>query len=152
MITTSEYFIKQIYYWLHRNYSPIAPNCYLFEWESDLIAISNSQLVTEFEIKISKSDFKADFRKTNKHKSLETNFKSKVKPGKCSNYFYYVTTPGLLNQVDIPDYAGLIEIDKKINIVKKAPILHKETVDKIKVNSLYEKVYYKYWQKVINGS
>ena len=46
-------------------------NTYIFRWESDFFAISKSGLVHEIEVKISRSDFKADFKKVKKHQELE---------------------------------------------------------------------------------
>ncbi len=48
-----------------------APNVYLYSWESDLIQITKSMFVHEFEIKISKQDFLNDFKKESKHQLLE---------------------------------------------------------------------------------
>ena len=46
-------------------------NSYIYNWESDYFGIAKgSGYSYEVEIKMSRSDFKADFKKTNKHKSL----------------------------------------------------------------------------------
>lgn len=46
-------------------------NSYIFGWESDYFGVTKSGYTYEVEIKISKSDFKADFSKTEKHRCLE---------------------------------------------------------------------------------
>jgi len=47
-------------------------NVYLFRWESDFLSVTKEGLVYEFEIKLSKSDFKADFKKKDKHRILNS--------------------------------------------------------------------------------
>lgn len=46
-------------------------NSYIFGWESDYFGVTKSGYTYEIEIKISKSDFKADFSKTEKHRCLK---------------------------------------------------------------------------------
>lgn len=46
-------------------------NLYIFFWESDKLLETKSGYLYEFEIKISRSDFKADFKKKEKHLILE---------------------------------------------------------------------------------
>ena len=63
-------------------------NTYIFNWESDYFGISKSNLIYEIEIKLSRSDFFADFKKKRKHEVLE-----KSKQGKnyitLRDYLYY---------------------------------------------------------------
>lgn len=47
-------------------------NSYIYKWECDYFSISNSGYAYEVEVKLTKSDFKADFRKTDKHKKLDS--------------------------------------------------------------------------------
>jgi hypothetical protein len=140
---------------------------YIFDWESDKLIETRSGLIYEFEIKVSKADFKNDFKhKKDKHiilegeerygdkylpkyyEYLEANRKSGhwaernfrkyadnsprylVGGHKRPNYFYYCTPPGLVNVEEVPDYAGLVYIDKAgmITIKKKAPKLHGEKI------------------------
>ena len=49
----------------------ILENLYVFDWESDKFIETRSGLIYEFEIKVTKSDFKADFKKKDKHAILE---------------------------------------------------------------------------------
>lgn len=46
-------------------------NSYVFDWESDFFCISNAGYVYECEIKTSRSDFLADFKKEKKHQLLK---------------------------------------------------------------------------------
>jgi hypothetical protein len=54
----------------------IRSNSYVFDWESDFFSKTASGYFQEIEIKISLSDFKADFKnKTHKHDALSRKFK-----------------------------------------------------------------------------
>lgn len=116
----------------------VVENLFVFEWESDKLIITRSGYAYEFEVKISKSDFKADFKKEDKHTILEG--KKEFLPSydkvldmwkglqadnyrtsrfKKPNYFYYAVPEGLIDVNDVPEYAGLIYVlpegEKKSN-------------------------------------
>lgn len=99
--------------------------------ECDVLRITTSNIVYEYEIKNSRSDFKADFKKTYKHDRLsgrvdvdKKNIRYSGHPAR-PNHFYYVCLEGLIKESEIPSYAGLIYIvDDNIRVVKKAPKLH----------------------------
>jgi len=107
----------------------VIPNIKFFhQWESDILAVSRSWYATEYEIKCSRSDFKADFKKQGKHHCLEKG----TGTFKYLARFYYVTPKGLLDPSEVPEYAGLIEVEHsayfkyskfqcKVREVKKAP-------------------------------
>lgn len=126
-------------------------NLNIYNWESDTIKFTKSGYVYEFEIKISKADFKNDFKnKKKKHSLLEDkNNENKDRP----NYFYYVVPDGLINIEDIPEYAGLLYVHfitignnvpySQFIEVKKAPQLHKNKFD-FKESNLMDKFYYNY--------
>ncbi|MEE9408203.1 MAG: hypothetical protein V3V28_09025 [Polaribacter sp.] len=50
-------------------------NSFIYSWESDFFSITKTGFAHEIEIKISRSDFLADFKKINKHESLNQIFK-----------------------------------------------------------------------------
>jgi hypothetical protein len=56
------------------NYDYKLFNAYMYNWECDFFAVSTSNYAVEVEVKISRSDFLADFKKTDKH-HLFTNHK-----------------------------------------------------------------------------
>lgn len=107
--------------------------------ECDVISISKSNYIYEHEVKISRSDFKADFKKE-KHKLMTERKSIKERLIKennqmvrdiwylTSNYFYFVVPDGLISIEEIPEYAGLIYVSENLefNIIKKAPLIHKE--------------------------
>lgn len=96
------------------------------EFEADFISIHpENNFCVEFEIKRSKSDFLADFKKKNKHDLL--------KKGKwTSNQFYFVCERGVLNLKQIPYHLGLITIEKVpyYQEFKKGVIIKKKKVYK----------------------
>lgn len=121
-------------------------NLYVFGWESDCLLLTKSGYWYEFEIKISRSDFKNDFKnKGDKHRILGT-----ISDTKKPNYFYYVVPEGLIQVDEIPSYAGLIYINeyRHRTIVKQAPVLHKVKNNPKDLN-LTDKFYYN-MQSAIN--
>lgn len=130
------------------NGSIFMPNFHFMWHEADLIYLTKNDYSTEYEIKISKSDFKADSKKTcgNLQKGHY------LQQGKGANYFYYVTPKGLIDIADIPEYAGFIEIDldsawNQINVIKNAPRLRKDKTGWIRTKIL-EKAYHRYLDKI----
>lgn len=114
-------------------------NLYVFGWESDCLLLTRSGYWYEFEVKISRSDFKNDFKnKREKHSIL-----SSVSDTKKPNYFYYIVPEGLVEPNEVPEYAGLLYIKRGrgINNVKAAPVLHKTKNDPNSLN-LTDKFYY----------
>ena len=96
--------------------------------ECDVISVSKSDYIYEYEIKISKSDFKRDFIKE-KHTYMlneKSTFKRKGEIFyRTTNYFYFVTPSDLVSIDDVPDYAGLIYFNgDSFEIVKKPKLLH----------------------------
>lgn len=123
------------------NYDYKLHNVFIYQWESDFFAISSSGYTVEVEVKISKSDFKHDFKKSQKHKILRNGIKGLVTvPGVETNYindngkfyrseyrsssitvvkpfvpnkFYYCCPEELIYKQDVPDYAGLLYVVAK---------------------------------------
>lgn len=98
----------------------LIPNYFVGKFEMDVFKLTNNGYVSEFEIKVSLTDFEADFRKKDKHQLLA----SKVYP---ANRFYFVSPSGLLSLNNIPKYAGWLEFeDNRLYTKKNAPLLNKE--------------------------
>lgn len=116
-------------------------NTFIYNWESDFFCVSASGYAIEVEIKISKSDFKADFKKEMKHLNLVGDNPSALKPNK----FYYACPDGLISLVEIPAYAGLIYWNgSSCRKVKEAPFIHKAKQD------LKSRLLSKYYNKSIS--
>ena len=118
-------------------------NLYVFDWESDYLAITQSGLFYEVEIKISRADFKNDFKnKGNKHLILEHNPKAPYTHLGMPNYFYYAVPAGLIKAEEVPDYAGLIYVRPwGVYVEKEAKKLHADKLDLNKLK-IYDKFYY----------
>jgi len=100
-----------IHWWRIRDraVAVMAPNIYLQDWfEADVCSIRRSLLIDEFEIKVSRADFKNDAKKTGadgrtKYDRILTNDHPLAS-------FSYIAPKGLLALDDLPDFAGLIEV------------------------------------------
>ena len=125
-------------------------NLNVYDWESDVLKITKSGYAYEFEIKISRGDFKNDFKhKKKKHLLLE----NKENSSKMPNYFYYVVPEGLVTEDEVPEYAGLIYVHATIignsrvyyqfQEIKGAPKLHSNKIDENNLK-LIDKFYYNY--------
>lgn len=109
--------------------------------ECDCISVSKSNFVYEYEIKISRSDFKRDFIKEKHNYILNEKFTFKRKGEllwRSANYFNYVTPENLISIDEVPEYAGLIYITEDFNfkIIKKPRLLHKTKADDNFIRSL----------------
>jgi hypothetical protein len=99
--------------------------------ECDVISMSKSDYIYEYEIKISRSDFKADFKKQKHSMILEKQFINESYSDNLNcytpNYFYFVVTENLVSVDEVPYYAGLIYVKENgvLDTIKKAPLLHK---------------------------
>lgn len=143
-------------------------NVFIWDWESDYFCITASGYTIEVEVKISKSDFKADAKKAQKHFILKNAMKEMVTmPGqtfgnisqvyfikpRTPNKFYYCCPEGMIKPDEVPEYAGLLYYrqvpdDKNehtynsIVQVHPAKFLHKNKPDLSKL--LLNKYYYLY--------
>lgn len=103
-------------------YDIVLPNYYWFDYEMDICKITQSGYIVEYEIKISRADYKADFNKNfygyTKHDMLRS--------GKGANRFYFVVPENLVQISEVPEHCGLIYYSEyKITIIKNAKLLHR---------------------------
>jgi hypothetical protein len=106
------------------------PNCKALypRGESDLISVTETGLVHEFEIKTSKEDFNRDFRdKSFKHEVLKEGAPIE---DKCTpNYFWFAMPRPLCENVEVPEYAGKICVGSSgADVQKKAPRRHSDHI------------------------
>lgn len=140
--------ISQALFQRFSNHRFVINNAYMFEgWESDFITVTEYMYLYEIECKMTKSDFREDFLKTEKHALLESadTTSNLLRPNK----FYYCAPRGLLASYDIPAYAGLMEVSRKdgllvCNTVIEAPFLHKEDVFSTIKDRLLQKLSWRY--------
>lgn len=101
-------------------------NTFIFDFESDFFCMSKSGYAIECEIKVSRSDFFADFKKTHWNKKTKHEILADKTQAFKPNRFYFAVPKDLIKKEEVPEYAGLIYIDSYSTIIKQAPFLHKE--------------------------
>lgn len=133
-------------YHLKQRYRYILPNCFTqHDNEADIFCVRGSGFYDEFEIKISKADFKKDYSKYVKYRNWEDGeyykyhklpekdhpvMKTKhqaLLDGHLSNYFFYILKEGIVNIDEIhPDF-GVYEVCDKGILRKRrdASLLHR---------------------------
>jgi hypothetical protein len=130
-------------------------------WECDVCAVTNSGYFTEYEIKLTASDLRADadkhvgrYRTVNgawkyvsagdyKHDLLRQGHK--IGPSS----FYYVVPPDLAELV--PAWAGVMVATAtgygaRLGVRRKAPQLHRHKVDRGFVDLMRRSAEYRYWK------
>jgi hypothetical protein len=141
-------------------------NVFVHSWEADSFSVTSSNYSYEIEVKCSRSDFFADFKKPkhnlfkafkkgigvlNKGESwigspriYHTNIDVVTLGYKNSpNKFFYACPVGMIEAHEVPEYAGLIWIMDTYSeprIIKKAPYLHKNHINVPEM--LFSKYYY----------
>ena len=145
---------RRLYDWLSENERLlIMQNVFVNDspWESDMVSVTPAFYLTEYEIKVSREDYKRDFEKALSNKVRQKHLpawpkkhdllaspdpidKRKYYKGKIKNplivkpkHFYFVAPAGLLSYKEIPDHCGLIEIGSGVGISKYAPKLESAT-------------------------
>jgi len=136
--------------WGHEVY---VPNVYLFKWESDMISINKHGYTWEYEIKCTRADFKADFKKESKHYALELGVMIDPLNGPeiafRPNRFIYVCPEGLIKPDEIPDYCGLMYVKESCTfpwIIKRPPKLHRDKITLTQTRRLLKSLHSKYWR------
>jgi len=135
----------------------VFPNTYIGSWECDIVELTKSGYLYEYEVKITRADFKADAKKYRLGNEKidgvwHTCNKSKysvLQSGSRVNYFYYLVPKDLISVDEVPEFAGLIYIDityvhPYFKVVKPAPKLSKEKITEKRIIKLLESTYYRY--------
>ena len=156
--------MQKKFYLNYTRYSPryemLAPNVYIKTNEMDLFGLRKSGFVDEIEIKLSRSDFLADFKKTTHAKdpngkyswSFIERFKHECLAEGLSpcNYFSFFMPEEISEKCDIPEYAGLYTFDGTwLKEVKKAPRLHSRKISLDLKYKIARKMAYRYWENII---
>ena len=132
----------------------VAPHYTPSRWfECDVIEITAAGYFREFEVKVTRADFKTDAAKEKpsrfgwpaRNKHAELGEKSILGPGT----FSFVTPEGLLAPTDIPDFAGWIEVrihgKITLEIVRKvAPKLHSQKFSAKRLEHLRSVFYWRF--------
>jgi len=122
--------------------------------EMDILKVTGSDYMYEYEIKSSKADFLSEKKNFNRKKAKQKYYKHKMmhesfvdkdiknkrrKTSYIPNKFYFICPEGLIKPKEIRKYQGLIYMDDMYNfkIIKEAKFLHK---NKISLKALYRVV------------
>ena len=87
----------------------------------DIFRLTERQFLIEYEVKTSRADFLADFKKNEgkKHNSIQA--------GMLANRFFFVVPEGLISENEVPSYAGLIYVKERcLEVVKSAKLIHRK--------------------------
>ncbi len=131
-------------------------------WECDMWAMTKRGYASEYEIKTSVSDFRADARKgCNRNRFHGHRLVSSVQENKHEllaagdtrgpKQFWFVTPEGMIEAKDVPDFAGLIYIVARRNggylipNVKPAPVLHKTPIPNATIRHVASIFYHRFW-------
>jgi hypothetical protein len=174
----------QIGLYLHLVHRKGIPNIWpntdkLTGYEADLLAVTKAGYAYEYEIKRTKSDFRADKKKLQKHASLAGTGMTKLAtpggkeryvltaqhlkqprriyldacyPNLRPKYFWYVCWSFEPPADEVPDYAGVMLVDRRgkgpwisMDIIKPAPILPSQKVDPARIARANRSMAYRYW-------
>ncbi len=141
-------------------------------WECDMFCTTKAGYWHEFEIKVSRADFFKDFdkkmamlrgrRRSSRFcgvKGVDTLHKHAMMEGgdeRGPSYYWFCIPEGLVEESEIPDYAGLIEFPEPagkkpspywrgyMNTVRKAPKLHKMKISQDRLEHLQRQIPYRY--------
>jgi hypothetical protein len=144
-------------------------------WECDVWAVTQAGYAVEYEIKVSRGDFRRDakkcksFRRRNeKGQALsaweELNKLTMIaaKDGRCQNRFYYVMPAGMIELAELPANCGLITFGEYAatdsrshcfsqygKVVKRAPLLHNVKPDPTLVQQGMVSAYHRFIRGVM---
>jgi hypothetical protein len=109
--------------WLDCNHKLIVPNALLDYFEADLVAVSKSLYLSEYEIKVAKSDLEREFKCCNKE-SKRYAMESGSPYASCQSYYWLAVHEPLaeLALEKAKPYMGVISVDDKgwVKVVRKA--------------------------------
>lgn len=162
LIELTEKSIQNVLYrhLINKNHNHIIPNIGLFpNHEADLISATKAGYINEYEVKISRSDWKADFKKS-KFKLLKENYverrhkKNIDRYGyRVPNYFWYVVPEELYKcSQDIvktlPGYSGIIVVGRSncwVKYIRKAKLLHRYKINESQKEKITRGLTFRYW-------
>ena len=148
----------------------VVPCSNVFGWEADIVIVTKALIAHEFEIKLSKVDFRND-KKKEKFEHIERWRKGEKKYVKTyleeggrtwrwehkglqpPNYFWYVCPQDLIKPEEVPTYAGLAYVDKFCFWVQKKPTrLHKDKLTEKELLQLCRAMNFRYWNYRISAN
>lgn len=134
----------------------IVPNCKALGYEADVLSLTRAGYITEFEIKLSRSDFLNESRCRSKkckfqlYESAQNISISAYSAMFCPNFFYYVCPKEIIKPDQVPDFAGLLWIvDLKtafFRVILEAPRLHGYKLAEPKIEWMIRSMQAKFWK------
>ena len=92
----------------------VLTNHFHSDWEADILIINKDGFSHELEIKLSKADFKNDFKKKYQNQKTQEKFLKHDKIS-CGDYlcnqFSFLLPQGMIDATEIPKHCGIIEFD-----------------------------------------
>lgn len=138
----------------------VLTNHFQADWEADILVINAEGFSHEIEIKLSKSDFKNDFKKSYVNASTGEKFLKHIKIC-CGDYicnsFSFLLPMGMIEHSAIPEHCGIIEFYHNVDswetefyLIRKPVKVHEDTywnltdkdlfIRKMALNLLYKKM------------
>jgi len=126
-------------------------------WECDLLAVSKARFGTEYEVKLTRADFKADTKKARRALGVyppQLEFKHMLlrqASERGPNRFYYVVPEGMIALNELPEWAGLIEVREfpsgriVMGYRRKAPLIHRLPVPEATIERMRVNLCHRYW-------
>lgn len=158
-----------------KRYDVMVPRCMTqLDSEADILAIRKSGFCDEFEIKLSRADFLKDRKKIVNYRPSKINVgedkawfmsnsaeRAKLAPWQklkldalidgdmIPNYFWYVIKEHIVDYSDIPEFAGLIEINQHglVKVTRSPTKLHNRKLSfesRFRYSSLLNERFWKY--------
>lgn len=143
-------------------YEITIPNFYFNGmYEMDMFRLTHSGIVYEYEIKISRSDYFADFKKQFKYSASKSTKHDLLRRGELPcNRFVFVVPEGLVRPDEVPDYAGLMYftgysfrmVKSGKMLRKKFPIDYKKLAESLSFREMFLKGKLRYAERCIADS
>jgi hypothetical protein len=141
----------------------VFPNVYIGCFEADIIELTKSGYALEYEVKITRADFRNDIKKQKVYVIQPPKSKYEIlQEAKRVNRFYYIVPEGLIAEIEIPEFAGLIYARKRkvgyyssekghydkekifFRTIKAAPLLTREKLSDCRLQKCLESTYYRF--------
>lgn len=148
-------------YLYRRNHpcDPMIPRFELDDWfECDFLTVTQALYSREFEIKLDRADFLKDFKKaSSRYRRGHWRGKREKKHDRLANrdcvpnYFWFVTTEGIIREGELPPYAGHMIVTRSDDgvvygkVVKEAPRLHRNKLEVWQVDKIYRCFSFRFW-------
>lgn len=138
------------------------PNSNALGWEADLLSITGTGMVHEYEIKATASDLRADAKKS-KHKHFEGwllgerthqatawgyDYESDIL--QPPNYFWYVVPDGLKDKVEDQRFGIIVYHDQHsrgVEVYRRAKRLHKTPATPKMIQQISRSMMFRFWSQ-----